>query len=89
MSLFIYCLCILLEMIAMVAHNDDKKNSYKQEIEFCHVCIVIGVGKKIEAAGKAKGCEDLRLWKPSIVNHMYWCASSSDGKENYAFFLKT
>ena len=41
----------------------------------------IGIGKKIKAASKAKGCEDLGQWKQSIVNHVYWSAGSSEGRQ--------
>ncbi|KAK0135730.1 hypothetical protein N1851_028407 [Merluccius polli] len=33
--------------------------------------------KSIDAAAKEKDCEDLKLWKPAIVNHLYWTAAST------------
>ena len=38
-----------------------------------------GVYKKLEAAGKKKGCEKLLAWAHSVSNHLYWCARSSGG----------
>lgn len=38
-----------------------------------------GVYKKLEAAGKKKGCQKVKDWARSISNHMYWCAASSSG----------
>ena len=40
---------------------------------------ITGVHKKLEAVGKKKGCEKVKLWSRSISNHMYWCAASSNG----------
>ncbi|MES9883742.1 MAG: hypothetical protein ABW185_23060 [Sedimenticola sp.] len=37
------------------------------------------VKKKVEAAGKRKGCEILCQWSPSISNHLYFCAAFSNG----------
>ena len=38
-----------------------------------------GVKKKVEAAGKRKGCAILCDWSQSISNHLYFCAASSGG----------
>ena len=35
--------------------------------------------KKLNAAGKKKGCQKVKDWARSISNHMYWCAASSNG----------
>ncbi|XP_070409417.1 uncharacterized protein [Nothobranchius furzeri] len=44
-----------------------------------------GIGKKIEELGKRKTTQDVRLWKQSVVNHLYWSASSSSsGQEAVA-----
>ena len=37
-----------------------------------------GLGKKLEALAKNKGCEEIRPWIQSIVNHMYWSAVSTE-----------
>lgn len=38
-----------------------------------------GVYKKLETVGKKKKCELVGDWARSVSNHLYWCASSSDG----------
>lgn len=38
-----------------------------------------GVYKKLENAGKKKGCEKVKEWAHSVSNHLYWCAASSNG----------
>ncbi|XP_034082366.1 uncharacterized protein LOC117552821 [Gymnodraco acuticeps] len=35
------------------------------------------VGKKLKAICKLKGCEDLKAWQQSIINHLYWAVVSS------------
>nr|XP_034319417.1 uncharacterized protein LOC105325318 [Crassostrea gigas]XP_034319418.1 uncharacterized protein LOC105325318 [Crassostrea gigas] len=37
-----------------------------------------GIYKKLETVGKKK-CELVGDWARSVSNHLYWCASSSDG----------
>ena len=44
-----------------------------------HTVTTIGVRKKLLAASKEKDCEVIGKWIKSIINHMYWCAASSDG----------
>ncbi|KAI4800827.1 hypothetical protein KUCAC02_007056, partial [Chaenocephalus aceratus] len=34
-------------------------------------------GKKLEAICQLKGCEDLKAWQQSIINHLYWAVVSS------------
>ncbi|KAL3882435.1 hypothetical protein ACJMK2_028774, partial [Sinanodonta woodiana] len=41
--------------------------------------VLHSVYKKLEAAGKRKGCDVVGRWARSISNHMYWCAASSCG----------
>ena len=41
----------------------------------------IGVGKKVEKIGKKKKSSEILPWLNSIKNHVYWCASSSNGNE--------
>ena len=36
--------------------------------------------KKLELAGKKKGCEKVKAWARSVSNHLYWCAASSNGE---------
>jgi hypothetical protein len=36
-----------------------------------------GISKKLEAAAKKKGSEDIREWIKSVTNHVYWVATSS------------
>ena len=36
-----------------------------------------GLRKKLQAIAKEKGCEVLREWIDSIINHLYWCVVSS------------
>ena len=36
-----------------------------------------GFRKKVAAAAKQKGCEVIGNWQRSIVNHLYWCVSST------------
>lgn len=38
-----------------------------------------GIYKKLEAAGKKKGCEKVKAWARSVSNHLYWCVASSEG----------
>ena len=37
----------------------------------------LGVNKKLLKAGAKKNCQGLHDWIKSVVNHMYWVASSS------------
>ena len=37
--------------------------------------------KKVEKMAKEKGCDLIGDWKKSLMNQLYWCATStSDGK---------
>ncbi|XP_070567634.1 uncharacterized protein [Ptychodera flava] len=36
-----------------------------------------GIGKKIDSLGSQKDCSDIKAWKQSIVNHLYWSAVST------------
>ncbi|KAK1875808.1 THAP domain containing protein 10 [Dissostichus eleginoides] len=39
--------------------------------------IVKSLGKALDAAAKERECEDLKLWRPAIINHLYWTAAST------------
>lgn len=41
-----------------------------------------GIGKKVEKIGKKKKSSEVLYWLQSIKNHVYWCASSSNGDED-------
>ena len=41
------------------------------------VCMHAGFCKKLEKLGKQKSCEIVCEWQKSIINHLYWCVSSS------------
>jgi len=38
------------------------------------------VGKKLAAAGKQVGCEDINLWAKGVKNHLYYSVLTTDGK---------
>ena len=40
-------------------------------------CFETGVGKALDAASKERECEDLKLWRPAVINHLYWAAAST------------
>jgi hypothetical protein len=47
-----------------------------------------GLTEKLESLGNQQGCQDIRAWTNSIVNHLYWsAASSSSGDEAVAKWL--
>ncbi|KAJ4928894.1 hypothetical protein JOQ06_004516 [Pogonophryne albipinna] len=35
------------------------------------------IGWMLDAAAKERECEDLKLWRPAIINHLYWTAAST------------
>ncbi|KAI4805509.1 hypothetical protein KUCAC02_010119 [Chaenocephalus aceratus] len=35
------------------------------------------LGKALDAASKERECEDLKLWRPAIINDLYWTAAST------------
>ncbi|KAL7373907.1 hypothetical protein ABVT39_017252 [Epinephelus coioides] len=44
---------------------------------------LISIGKALGTAVKERECEDLKLWKPAIINHLYWTAASTpDGNQD-------
>ncbi len=40
-------------------------------------CSETGLGKALDAAAKERECEDLKLWRPAVINHLYWTAAST------------
>lgn len=64
-------------------HSQVKKYLKDKHPEIIHMFdvwhVAKGVYKKLEAAGKRKGCDVVGRWARSISNHMYWCAASSSG----------
>uniref|UniRef100_A0A9J8A9J5 THAP-type domain-containing protein n=1 Tax=Cyprinus carpio carpio TaxID=630221 RepID=A0A9J8A9J5_CYPCA len=36
-----------------------------------------GLGKKMDVLSKGKGLQDVGLWRKSVVNHLYWSATTS------------
>eukprot|EP00795_Rhopilema_esculentum_P010095 gene10095-18746_t len=55
----------------------DNCNSVNHYLDVWHVAK--GLSKKMDALAKRPRCSLLGKWIKSIVNHMYWCAASSDG----------
>ena len=46
---------------------------------------LLGIGKKLDELGKKKETKEVAIWRKSIVNHLYWSAStSSSGDEAVA-----
>ena len=39
------------------------------------------MGKKIDEVGKKKDCQQVKLWKKSIINHLYYVAVSTPREE--------
>lgn len=35
------------------------------------------LNKQLDALSKEHGCEEVRPWKQSLVNHLYWTAAST------------
>jgi hypothetical protein len=58
----------------------------KKEYDFiCHQFdiwhLVKSVQKKLTAACRSKGGEGLQAWRQSVTNHLWWSASTCEGKE--------
>ncbi|XP_077990951.1 uncharacterized protein LOC144445284 [Glandiceps talaboti] len=51
--------------------------SMSHEYDVFHVAK--NVDKKLRQKAKTKGCEDVGPWRPSIVNHFWWCCASCNG----------
>jgi hypothetical protein len=56
-----------------------------ERLEFQEIsCHCSGLSKKLDAVANKKGCQDVRDWVHSIINHMYWSASTSSSGEETA-----
>ncbi|XP_052212037.1 uncharacterized protein LOC127831089 [Dreissena polymorpha] len=55
----------------------EKQPDIFQRFDVWHVAK--GIYKKLEAAGKKKGCEKVKAWSRSVSNHLYWCVAISNG----------
>ena len=62
-----------MECINMCIHACMYINTLTTHILLQH----IGVRKKLEALAKQKDCEIVGQWIKSIINHLYWCVSST------------
>ncbi|KAK3100232.1 hypothetical protein FSP39_016728 [Pinctada imbricata] len=64
-------------------HSQIKKYMREKRPDITHWFdvwhVAKGIYKKLVAAGKKKGCESVGEWARSVSNHLYWCASSSQG----------
>ena len=49
---------------------------------------LVGFRKKLEAAAKQKDCEIIGSWQTSIINHLYWCVSSTPNGDNKVILAK-
>ena len=55
-----------------------------------YLCLCSGFRKKVQKLTKEKDCELIGEWEKSLVNHLYWCASSTpsgNGEEIRAKWL--
>jgi hypothetical protein len=43
--------------------------------------IILGLLKKLESAAYDRDSYAIRAWIPSLINHLYWCASSCSDNE--------
>ena len=44
---------------------------------YSYIYAFTGFRKKLDKQGKQKDCEIVAEWKKSIINHLYWCVSST------------
>lgn len=54
---------------------------------YCAV-LTSGFRKKLEAAAKQKDCEIIGNWQRSIINHLYWCVSSTPNGDSETILAK-
>ena len=50
--------------------------------------IFLAFRKKVEKLSKKKGCEIAGEWLKSLVNHLYWCASSTEDGDGEMILAK-
>lgn len=49
------------------------------EYSLIDIAIFSGMGKKLTALGKERGCDLVKKWKPAISKHLYWCVNKGKG----------
>ena len=47
-----------------------------------------GHGKKLDKLAMQKDCDIVKDWKTSIINHLYWCASSTPDGDGAVMLAK-
>ena len=57
----------------------EKKPEVKHYYDVWHVAK--GVSRKLEALAKERNCDEIKPWIRSVVNHLYYCAATSEGGE--------
>ena len=60
----------------------------KYDLKALQWILFVGFAKKLMAVSQANSCTDLKPWIQSIVNHMYWCASSSQPRQSELMLQK-
>lgn len=51
-------------------------------------CSDTGLGRALDAAAKERECEDLKLWRPAVINHLSWTAASTPNGDRYVMEAK-
>ncbi|XP_060768019.1 uncharacterized protein LOC132875289 isoform X2 [Neoarius graeffei] len=55
----------------------DHHPTIRHSVDIWH--IDKGMGKKLTALGKERGCDLVKKWKPAISKHLYWCVNKGKG----------
>ena len=55
---------------------------------FTCCCFDSGLRKKLEAGAKKRMCSLIGDWRRSIVNHLYWCVSSTEDGDSETILAK-
>ena len=58
------------------------KGSYIAILMIVHSIMYTGFRKKVDKLGKQKNCEVVGEWQKSIINHLYWCVSSTPADDD-------